>query len=171
MYIEKKVIPLPLIILFLVIAFFICLIASAWYFQTKLEELNNTRDEITSVKINNPVIIGVETNNQYKNYFIALSSELAKELHTEIEINDVQEDENFSALNNKQIDLLVTGRQIDNSMTHKYNILNSTLDYENIDLRLISRKEDTVLMNKIELAIEALTLKGVIADLNQKWLE
>jgi polar amino acid transport system substrate-binding protein len=150
---RSKSLPFPLIILFLIIAFFIGLIISAWYFQTKLQEFNNTAKPEVGEVITQPktLIIGTDPTDppmEFINkqgglvgYDVDLGYKLANEIGVRAEFKNIAWEDIFKELLDKKIDMIIDAVTITDERKQKYGF---SEPYLNAGQVIVSRKDNLI---------------------------
>lgn len=169
---DKYKIPLPLLIMHLIIIFFIVLIISSWYFQSKLQQINDfSKNEITTKIISGTITIGTDAELSLENYFTDLTGHISNEIGAKADLKIIAANKIFNALDKKQVDFIISATPVTDEKNQKYIFSNTLIYINNNSYKIIVRKEDKVLFNKLNNAFNSLLVKGTITDLKQQWLE
>lgn len=150
----RKGISLPLGIILLVLAFLGGLLLAGWYFQMQLQKINTAKaTAVTPAHIVRPqkLIVGTDPTFQpmeytqkgaFVGYDIDLAHFLAKELGTQVEIKNISFDKLFMSLDQKKVDMIISGLTITDERKQKYDFSNP---YLNAGQVIITRKENTTI--------------------------
>lgn len=168
---KKSSIPLPLTILFFIIVFFIMLILSTLYFQSKLREVNSPVYSDNSALNTLSLTVGIDPGMILNEYYENLTALFAKELKMKIILKKVPGDQKYKFLEENKIDLFIAPYSDAKVKIQKNNISNSFISINNFDILVYFRKQDFELIRKLNLTLKSLVVKGVISDLHQKYFD
>lgn len=150
---HHKGVPPLLVILLLVLAFFGGLLLATWYFQNQLQKVTPvamTAPQPTSVP--KTIVIGTDATfqpmeylnkqNEMIGYDIDLGNRIADELGTKIEYKNIPWDNLFTALDNKQVDVILSAVTITDDRKVKYDFSDP---YLNAGQVIITTKDNTTI--------------------------
>ena len=152
-------IPLPLSII-LIVLFLGGLLFAAWYFQTKIQKTNTLISEpnqSTSVALPKKLIAGTDPtlqpmeyteDSKLLGYDIDLANLIAKELGIEIEFKNIIFDNIFTALDQQQIDMIISAVTITPERQQKYDF---SEQYLNAGQVIITKKDDASIKSTADL--------------------
>lgn len=150
---------LPLSIM-LIVLFVAGVLFAAWYFQTKIQKTNTLISEpnqSTAVALPKKLIVGTDPtlqpmeyteNGKLLGYDIDLSDFIAKELGIEVEFKNILFDNIFTALDQKQIDMIISAVTITEERQLKYDFSGQ---YLNAGQVIITKKDNTSIKSTADL--------------------
>lgn len=151
--------PMLWVIILLVFAFFCGLLIAAWYFQTQLQKASQTT-ETTQVPVETPSKITIGTDATFQpmeytasggalmGYDIDLGRKIGEELGATVEFKNIPWDDLFKALDNKQVDMIISAVTITDERQQTYDFSES---YLNAGQVIITRKTDTTISSAVDL--------------------
>jgi len=152
-------VPFPLSIL-LVVLFLGGLFVAAWFFQMQIKKTNTLISEpsqSTTPTVPKKFIIGIDPtlqpmeymeNGKMLGYDIDLANFIAKELGTQVEFKNILFDNLFSALEQKQIDMIISAVTITPERQKKYDFSDQ---YLNAGQVIITKKNNTLIKSTADL--------------------
>lgn len=152
-------IPLPLSVI-LIVLFLGGVMFAAWYFLTKIERTNTLISEpnqSTAVALPKKLIVGTDPtlqpmeyteNSKLLGYDIDLTNLIAKELEIEVEFKNIIFDNLFTALEQKEIDMIISAVTITSERQQKYDFSDQ---YLNAGQVIISKKDNTSIKSTADL--------------------
>ena len=152
-------IPLPLSII-LIFLFLGGLLFAAWFFQTKIKKTNTLISEPSqsaAVAVPQKLIIGTDPtlqpmeyteNGKMLGYDIDLANFIAKELGTQVEFKNVVFDNIFTALEQKQIDMIISAVTITPERQQKYDFSDQ---YLNAGQVILTKKDNVLIKSTTDL--------------------
>lgn len=150
---------LPLSII-LIVLFIAGVLFAAWYFQTKIQKTNTLISEPnppTTIAPLKKLIVGTDPtlqpmeymeNGKLLGYDIDLAYFIAKELGIEVEFKNILFDNIFTALDQKQIDMIISAVTITPDRQRKYDFSDQ---YLNAGQVIITRKDNTSIKSTADL--------------------
>lgn len=154
--------PFPLIILLIIVSFLGGLLIAAWYFQNQFQQMNNAKStppEAQAVKIQT-LTIGTDATFQpmeFTNpeggligYDVDLGYRIGSELGAKVIYKNIPWDNLFTALDQKEVDAIISGVTITDERKQKYDFSDS---YLNAGQVIITRRDTTDITS-------AATIKG-----------
>ena len=166
---NKNSIPLPLVIICLIIIFFVGLIYSYYYFQTRLQQINFINEDIVN-SVDKPlkiVIFGIVSPQPSQRYLRELTLSISDELKCKALIKILSQNEDLNYLDSGQVDVVVTSNKDQEQNYQKYNYSD---DIVNTDQLLFTKKSNIQLQTDLDYALSSLLIKGIATDLKQKFL-
>jgi polar amino acid transport system substrate-binding protein len=148
-----KKLPLPLLTVFLVVAFVGGLLLATWYFQYKLQQATTPKPvaKTTATAVAKTLIIGsdatappmesVNKQGGLVGYDIDLAYRLGNEMGMKVEIKNISWDDVFKALENKKIDMIISSVTINDERKQKYAFSDP---YINAGQVIVSRKDSPI---------------------------
>lgn len=149
----------PLNIL-LVVLFLGALFLVAWFFQMQIKKTNtliSKPSQSTTFTVPKKIIVGTDPtlqpmeymeNSKLLGYDIDLAHFIAKELGTEVEFKNVIFDNIFTALDEKQIDMIISAVTITSERQQKYDFSDQ---YLNAGQVIITKKDNTSIKSTADL--------------------
>lgn len=150
---------LPLSII-LIVLFIAGVLFAAWYFQTKIQKTNtliSQSNQSTTVTLPKKLIVGTDPtlqpmeyteNGKLLGYDIDLSNFIARELEIEVEFKNIIFDDLFTALDQKQIDMIISAVTITLERQRKYDFSDQ---YLNAGQVIITRKDNASIKSTADL--------------------
>src|SRR6266404_2751408 len=147
-------------IIILILLFVGFLVGAAWYFQTQLQKTSVTAptpSPVTSSALPKKLIIGTDPtfqpmeymqNRKMIGYDIDLANLLAKQLGVQVEFKNIVFDNLFSALEQKQIDIIISAVTNTPERQKKYKF---SEQYLNAGQIIITRKDNTTIKTPVDL--------------------
>ncbi len=151
--------PMLWVIILLVFAFFCGLLLAAWYFQTQLQKASPST-ETTKIPVTTPskIVIGTDgtfppmestaSGGALMGYDIDLGNRIGEELGAEVEFKNIPWDDLFKALDNKQVDMIMSSVTVTDERKQTYDFSQSYLNSGQV---VISRKVDTTITSAQDL--------------------
>jgi ABC-type amino acid transport substrate-binding protein len=151
--------PMLWVMILLVFAFFCGLLLAVWYFQTQLQKASPST-ETTTAPVATPSKITIGTDGTFPpmesiasggalmGYDIDLGNRIGEELGAEVEFKNIPWDDLFKALENKQIDMIMSSVTVTEERKQIYDFSQS---YLNAGQVVISRKNDTTITSAQDL--------------------
>lgn len=145
--------PMLWVIILLVFAFFCGLMLAVWYFQTQLQKVAPT-DSATQAPVttSGKIVIGTDATFQpmeytasggaIMGYDIDLGNRIGEDLGVEVEFKNIPWDDLFKALENKQVDMILSSVTVTEERKKTYDFSES---YLNAGQVIITRKTDTTI--------------------------
>ena len=152
-------IPLPLIVV-LIILFLSVVLFAAWYFQTKIQKTNtliSQHNQSTAVVLPKKLIAGTDPtlepmeyteNGKLIGYDIDLANFIAKELGIKVEFKNIIFDNIFTALDQRQIDVIISAVTITEERQKKYDFSDQ---YLNAGQVIITKRDNTSIKSTADL--------------------
>lgn len=144
----RKGLPLPVIIVFVILAFLFGLLLAGWYFQSQLQQAKLSEND-TVQPIKETLVIGTNATDppmEYLNdkgtlmgYDIDLGYRIANEIGVKAEFKNVEWDNIFQELLDKKIDMIMASVTITDERKKLYNF---SEPYLNAGQVIISRKDN-----------------------------
>lgn len=141
----KKSFPILAVVLFLLAGFAIALM----YFATTLLQSTVNTNTSTKQTVSQKLVVGTDAtfepmeykdeNGNFLGYDIELGQRLAEQMGVEIEFRDIAWDNIFTALENKEIDMIISSVTITDERREKYNFSDQ---YINAGQVIVTRKTD-----------------------------
>jgi ABC-type amino acid transport substrate-binding protein len=151
--------PMLWVMILLVFAFFCGLLLAVWYFQTQLQKASPST-EITNAPVTTPSKITIGTDGTFPpmesvasggalmGYDIDLGNRIGEALGAEVEFKNIPWDDLFKALENKQVDMIMSSVTVTEERKQMYDFSQS---YLNAGQVVISRKTDTTITSAQDL--------------------
>lgn len=141
------------VIILLVVAFICGLFVVGWYFQSQLQKVAPTQEVVpTPVVKLEKLIVGTDATFQPMEYVasegaiigydIDLGNNIAAELDTTIEFKNIPWDDIFKALEDKQIDMIISSVSITDARKQIYDF---SEEYLNAGQVILTRKDNTTI--------------------------
>lgn len=143
--------PMLWVIVLLIFAFFCGLLLAAWYFQTQLQKVS-PGNQATQTTVTTPTAIVIGTDATFPpmeytasegaliGYDIDLGNRIGEEWGVPVSYKNVPWDELFKALDNKQIDIILSSVTITEERSQQYDF---SEPYLNAGQVIITRASDT----------------------------
>lgn len=151
--------PMVWVIILLIFAFLCGLALAVWYFQSQLQKVT-PGEQTTQVPVTTPskIVIGTDATFQpmeytasggaLMGYDIDLGNRIGEELGAEVEFKNIPWDDLFVALNNKQVDMVLSSVTITDERKQTYDFSES---YLNAGQVIITRKTNTTITSSEDL--------------------
>jgi glutamine transport system substrate-binding protein len=157
---KKGRVPFLMIIFLLIFSFLGGLFLAAWYFQTQLQKelIPSTVTRNVLVPTPQTMIVGTDATFQpmeYVNregsligYDIDLGSHLANELGVKVEFKNIPWNTLFSALDKKEIDMIISAVTITEERKQLYSFSDAYLDVGQV---IVTKKSDIAITSSVNL--------------------
>lgn len=141
------------VIILLIIALICGLFVAAWYFQSQLQK-NLFEKQTSQVSVVAPKVLIIGTDATFQpmeytasggaliGYDIDLGNRIADELKTKVEYKNIPWDDLFKALDNKQIDMIMSAVTITDERKRTYDFSDN---YLNAGQVIITRKDNLII--------------------------
>lgn len=157
--VHKKGKPMLWVMILLIFAFLCGLLLAVWYFQTQLQKVSPA-EQTTQVPVTTPskIVIGTDATFQpmeytasegaLMGYDIDLGNRIGEEWGTEVEFKNIPWDDLFQALENKQVDMIMSAVTVTDERKKNYDFSEA---YLNAGQVVIVRKTDTMITSAADL--------------------
>lgn len=157
--VHQKGKPMLWVIILLVFSFFCGLLLAAWYFQTQLQKVA-PNNQITQTPVTTPkdIIIGTDATFQpmeytasggaLMGYDIDLGNRIGEELGATVTFKNIAWDDLFPALQNKQIDMIISSVTVTDERKQLYDFSES---YLNAGQVILIRQNDATISSAQDL--------------------
>lgn len=147
-------------VIFFILLFLGGLVYAVWYFQSQLQKTAAITTGTTKQVVNEPVdtlVVGTDPtykpmeymeNDTMVGYDIDLANFLAQELGTQVEFKNILFDDLFTALDKKEIDVIISGVTITDERKQKYDF---SAEYLNAGQVIITMKTNTSIQSTTDL--------------------